>query len=97
MGERDRRHGRRKPMKGSRASCSSRRLDLFGVDTPQFNVHGAQKQTTACGVCISTLVVTVMLLFGCVKLLKLVNRHNPNIVVTESVDALTDEFRVSLS
>lgn len=54
-------------------------LDLFGAPAPTFNIRGETKVRTYFGAVLSTMIITVTLLFSLVKLEHLLSKHNPTV------------------
>ena len=54
-------------------------LDLFGEPAPTFNIRGETRIRTYFGAVLSTMIITVTLLFSLFKLQHLLSRHNPTV------------------
>ena len=62
-------------------------LDLFGAPAPTFNISGEGEVRTFCGGIVSSVIITVTMLFSLLKLQHLMSKHNPSINVFEDINA----------
>ena len=56
-----------------------KRMDIFGVDIPTFNIKGETKVMTVSGGLLSLLVGVVFFIYGSLKLSHLLDKYNPSI------------------
>ena len=54
------------------------RFDAFGSKLPPFNLKGKTKVHTRLGGIVSLLIMSVTLMYGSIKFMHLLSRHNPN-------------------
>ena len=54
-----------------------KRMDLFGVDIPTFNIKGESKVMTVTGGLLSFFVGVVFFIYGSLKLSHLLDKYNP--------------------
>ena len=54
-----------------------RRLDIFGLELPTFNLKGRDKVQTRIGGVVSILIGLLVLMYASLKFSHLVDRHNP--------------------
>ena len=72
------------------------KVDLFREALPQFNLKGKSSVGTIAGGLISIGMLYVTFLFGCTKLLYLVEQKNPTVNTYPIIDAFANEDRFSL-
>ena len=54
-------------------------LDLFGAPAPTFNIRGESEVRTYCGGIVSSVIMTVVVLFALLKLQHLLSKQNPSV------------------
>lgn len=62
-------------------------LDLFGAPAPTFNIRGESEVRTFCGGIVSSVIITVTILFALLKLQHLLSKHNPSVNAFEDKNA----------
>ena len=72
------------------------KLDLFQRHVPQLNHQGNHFKASYCGIAMSLLIITIMLLYGMLKLEELVTRKNPLINFNENPKALDSSDKLNL-
>ena len=70
-----------------------KKLDLFGVQLPNFNLRGRETIRTSSGGVMSLGIATITFLFAAVKMVHLTSRFNPNVSYYIENDYFTDEFK----
>ena len=54
-------------------------MDSFGLHLPNFNLKGSEKVGSVLGGIFSLAINLVVLMYGTLKFLQLIEKHNPNI------------------
>ena len=64
----------------SREKCSLvKRVDIYGVHLPSFNLKGKERVKTASGGVMTVIILAITLLFAGIKMEQLVTRKNPDV------------------
>ena len=66
-----------RPKKKRYLTSISETLDMFGAPLPTFNDKGKTEVHTTEGFIVSVVLLTVLMMFGAMKMEHLVKRHNP--------------------
>ena len=66
-------------------------MDLFGRPVPGFKINGHERVNTTTGGLITLLMMSILILFGLLRLQHLLTHHNPTINTYTEVDALIDQ------
>ena len=78
--------------RGGRASWSvgntMRDMDGFGKEIPSFNLRGENRVNSVCGGVVTTVILTLVLIYASMKAIDLVEKRNP----TTSQGTIEDEF-----
>ena len=56
-----------------------KRFDVFGQPLPLFNLRGSSEVHTMTGGVLTFVIVTIFFIYGTIKMIQLVSRHNPNV------------------
>ena len=83
-------------LKGLKMHSMLERIDIFGQELPAFNLKGTSTVHTMTGGIFTFIVVIITLTYGSMKLLHLVNRHNPNVSEATQLDFYNFEEVLSL-
>ena len=86
-------------LNGSQPSMISyllKKVDMFELDLPTFNLKGKSKVASVCGGLVSVVIITIMLLYSGIKLTMLVNRENPNVSTFSEEFVLSSEDKLNL-
>ena len=57
------------------------KLDIYGQSLPAFNIKGAAVVHTFCGGVFSMIIYVIALSYGALKMMHLLDKHNPNVTV----------------
>ena len=71
------------------------RSDIFWQDMPTFNVQGKEKVSTPLGGILTLSLLSVLVLYGLLKLKYLLTRHNPNVSTFSREFALSSDDSVN--
>ena len=83
-------------LKGLKMHSMLERIDIFGQDLPGFNLKGTSTVHTMTGGLFTFIVVIISLVYGTIKLLQLVDKHNPNVSEVSELDFYNFEEVLSL-
>ena len=73
-----------------------KRLDIFGVDLPTFNIKGESKVMTVSGGLLSFFVGIVFFIYGSLKLSHLLDKYNPSISELKEINFYDSSERLVL-
>ena len=74
-----------------------KKVDLFDKALPQFNLKGKSSIGTVFGGVLSLAILYLTFLFGCTKLVHLIERRNPTVNTYTRADAYENEEKLSLN
>lgn len=73
-----------------------KRLDMFGVSLPMFNIHGQTVTNTVCGGVASFVVLFIFFLYATLKLSHLLSKYNPDISTVVETNFYDQNTRLRL-
>ena len=74
-----------------------KRIDLFGMPLPSFNIKGEEKTRTNCGAFLTMLLVSIVVLYASIKSVQLQSRSNPIISAFEQSSDWTAENPINFN
>ena len=90
--------GRKKRnLKNWRMHSMLERIDVFGQPLPMFNLKGTSEVHTMTGGVLSFAIFVVFIIYGSIKMIHLLSKHNPQVSQVLEMDVFTFEDELELN